>query len=347
MKRGNIVGLTAFACFIFFCFYMRWKMERQLSSNLHNEIIKVPVRILNAVSDSVKKAADSMGSASQRATNDSAASPGGVIDDITSVLKKTVEPGGSATTNTNNPDLEGLGVRVLGAATETARKVDRIGLDATRMTDQQESQFGAEMAKSITNEFKIVPESPEYSRIARLMAPILDERKRQQIHYTFHIIDSKSVNAFSLAGGYIYITTAFLHEFPSDASLVMALAHEVGHVELRHCAEKVQYTRIGSEAIGDIAMFGGALYSTLTTPYTKDQEFAADEYGFLACRKAGWNAVELIALFTQLDAYERRKGISSEPSDSDSKLEIQLKNYFSSHPPTIERKQRLEKLEEK
>ena len=87
------------------------------------------------------------------------------------------------------------------------------------------------MANALTNQFTRVSESPAYARIARLMAPILEDRKRKQLQYTFHVVESKMVNAFSLAGGHVYVTTAFLHEFPSDAALVMALGHEVGHVE--------------------------------------------------------------------------------------------------------------------
>ena len=348
MKRNTIIWLSVFAGFVFFCFYMRWEMERnraKLTADVQNEISKAPANIIQSVSDAVLKGTINVDSNSPK-TN-AVLTPGGVLDDIAGVIKRTIEPGSTSATKATNTDLENVGGRVLDAATQTARKVDRIGLDATRMSDEQEIEFGAEMADAMTNQFTLVSESPAYARIARLMTPILDERSRKQIQYKFHVVESKMVNAFSLAGGHVYITTAFLNEFPSDAALVMALSHEVAHVELRHCVEKVQYVRLGTKTVGKVAMLGGVLYNALATPYTKDQEFDADKYGFLACRKAGWSAAELISLLTDLEAYEHRDETVPKTTNSESALETKLKNYFRSHPPTNERKMRLEALNQK
>ena len=49
------------------------------------------------------------------------------------------------------------------------------------MTDEQESEYGAEMAEDITKEFTLIPDSLEEARIARLMAPILAQRERQAL----------------------------------------------------------------------------------------------------------------------------------------------------------------------
>lgn len=158
-------------------------------------------------------------------------------------------------------------------------------------------------------------------------------------------MDSDTANAYSVAGGYIYFTRAFLKQFPSDAAIAMTLGHEIGHVDLRHCVEKLQYQAAGKQIVGDLASLAQLAYTTMRSAYTKDQEFEADQYGFEAARKAGWKSEELLGFIRGLAAYERKqttKGGIGETRQSELPLATKLAEYLATHPPTEERLRRLE-----
>lgn len=321
MKRTSLVWLLVPAGVLALCLFLRSEMERtrsQLRREVQEEITKAPTSALESAVDLLKKTPQEIGRALPLPTN--------------GLSGTNLDPGAVAS-------------RLLDLAAQTAQKIDRVGLDATRMSDAEEAEAGAEMDKEITRQFPVVPDSPHAARLERLLRPILAQRQRKEIQYTVRVVESGLVNAFSLAGGYLYVTTAFLREFPADASVAMTMAHEVGHVELRHCVERMQYQRLARKTIGGFADIGQLVYAVFSTPYTKDQEFAADEYGYLACRQTGWASQELLDLLSQLEAHERLETAPARTPAPDS-LETKLAEYFKSHPPTRERKRRLEVLQQ-
>ncbi|MHC4462299.1 MAG: M48 family metalloprotease, partial [Planctomycetota bacterium] len=54
--------------------------------------------------------------------------------------------------------------------------------------------------------------------------------------YHFVALNDKSVNAFTLPGGYIFITKGMLKKLTTEAQLAGILAHEIVHVVARHYA---------------------------------------------------------------------------------------------------------------
>jgi predicted Zn-dependent protease len=54
------------------------------------------------------------------------------------------------------------------------------------------------------------------------------------LQWHYEVLRDKTVNAFALPGGYVYITTAMLRKLTSEAQLAGVLAHETAHVTLRH-----------------------------------------------------------------------------------------------------------------
>jgi predicted Zn-dependent protease len=241
----------------------------------------------------------------------------------------------------------GLFDALVDTAVKTAKQVDQIGLEATRMTDAEESALGAAIDKEVLRHTPAVDDAAMQRRVATLAAPLFEQRRRRAINYTVRILDSGVVNAYSIAGGYVYLTKAFLKEFPSDAAVVMALGHEMGHVDLRHCVEKVQYQAAGRPIAGDWAVLAQAAYGTLRSAYTKDQEFDADKHGFEAACRAGWKPSELLDFIRGLAAYEQRQNQSSAVGETDqgqSGLGKKLAEYLATHPATPERVHKLEAL---
>jgi beta-barrel assembly-enhancing protease len=250
------------------------------------------------------------------------------------------ESGGGHTTAPGSPqDLLGS---LFELAATTAREIDRVGLDLTRLNDREESELGARLSREILRHQREWNDSRSLERVQRIAAPLIEKRERRAITYRVMLLDSDEVNAFSTAGGYIYVTRGFLHQFPTDAALAMTLAHEIGHVDLRHCVEKLQYHARAKEVAGGLADVAQITYAAIRSSYTREQEFAADEYGFNAARTAGWKDQELLHFMRDLAAYGKRQNLDD--SRPLSPLERRLSDYFASHPSTDERVKRLESM---
>jgi len=62
---------------------------------------------------------------------------------------------------------------------------------------------------------------------------------RDDFNYKITIIDTETINAFALPGGYIHVYKGLLKYMDNEASLAAVLAHEIGHAELRHAKKKI------------------------------------------------------------------------------------------------------------
>lgn len=71
---------------------------------------------------------------------------------------------------------------------------------------------------------------------------------RPDWQYQFVALNDKSVNAFALPGGYIFITKGMLKQLSSEAQLAGILAHETVHVVVRHAAEAMSW-QIGTDIV--------------------------------------------------------------------------------------------------
>ncbi len=234
---------------------------------------------------------------------------------------------------------------LLGAASKVFKAVDRIGLDLTRMSEEEEMRLGKAMNKSFLAEHEVVTDAAIAKRIRTLSAPLLEQRTRKGIQYQINVFKMDAPNALSFAGGNVYVSTGYLKEFPSDAALTFVLGHEIGHVDLKHCIEKMQYLVVGNEIAGDLSNLPAAAYLTLRSAYTKDQEFEADEFGFRAAREAGFSAEALIQCLRDLEALEKKAEAAAGRQRGDKpggRPENPLEEIFSTHPATSARVKRLE-----
>ena len=54
--------------------------------------------------------------------------------------------------------------------------------------------------------------------------------QRPELQYTFTVLDSEEINAFTTGGGYVYITRGIMNYLNTEAELEAVLGHEIGHV---------------------------------------------------------------------------------------------------------------------
>jgi predicted Zn-dependent protease len=120
--------------------------------------------------------------------------------------------------------------------------------------------------------------------------------------FSYKAIDHKSVNAFALPGGYIYITTGLLKVLNSEAQLAAVLAHETAHVTARHIAQQI--TRdfiinagitVASTQVPSPAMRVAGIVKQLEgMSFTREQERQADEVGLNYLVIAGYTPYGMV-----------------------------------------------------
>jgi beta-barrel assembly-enhancing protease len=124
--------------------------------------------------------------------------------------------------------------------------------------------------------------------------------------YEFHLLaDDRTVNAFALPGGQVFITEALFSRLQSRGQLAGVLGHEVGHVIGRHSADRMEKAKLA----GGLAQAGGVasgsqagmsvssmVANMFVMKYGRDDELEADRLGIFLMSRAGYDPRSLIGV---------------------------------------------------
>jgi predicted Zn-dependent protease len=129
--------------------------------------------------------------------------------------------------------------------------------------------------------------------------------------FKFHVLaDPKTVNAFALPGGQIFITMALLSRLETEGQLAGVLGHEVGHVIARHSAEHIAKDSLtqgltGAFAVGTGSMSGAQIAQTIaqmqSLKYGREDELESDRLGLRLMAEAGYDPRALIRVMQILE----------------------------------------------
>ncbi len=141
-------------------------------------------------------------------------------------------------------------------------------------------------------------------------------------------------NALALPGGIIVITDDMVNVAQSTEELLAILAHEIGHVELRHSMRSVLQNSIVAATAAAVTSDAASLSIAVTafpvilaqTKYSREFEAAADDYSFQLLKRKGYHPSAFASIMERLA--EKEEGETSAYA------------YVSSHPVTAERVRR-------
>ena len=210
----------------------------------------------------------------------------------------------------------------------------RVTFEETRARDPQ-ARLGAREHPKIVKAFGGTYSSPAMEDVLALVAGRLVEANGEADRaFQITLLDSPTVNAFALPGGYLYVTRGLL-ALASDASEVAGvLAHEMAHVTANHgvlrgrqqkakeIADRVVSEVVSNPVAGAVARAQG---ERRLARFSQQQELQADALGIRLMAKAGFDP---FANARFLDAMERFRAWRREGGADD---------MSSSHPSTPRR----------
>ena len=123
--------------------------------------------------------------------------------------------------------------------------------DFVLMSEEQEISLGRRYSSEIVKQMPVYEDPQLADLVQRVGEQLASHSHRPDLYYRFTVLDSTTVNAFALPGGYIYITRGMLAYLNSEAELAAVLGHEIGHVTARHSVRQ-QSTSTMTDLLGAV-----------------------------------------------------------------------------------------------
>ncbi|MFV0163723.1 M48 family metalloprotease [Empedobacter falsenii] len=213
------------------------------------------------------------------------------------------------------------------------------------LTKDDEITIGINSAPQMAQEFGGLSQNSQYQEIVkRVGAKVVNNSDAHKTNYPFQfyvLADNRTVNAFALPGGPIFITEALLTRLQSEDQLAGVLGHEVGHVIARHSAEQMSKQELSQGiagaagvAAGDVnsAYYAQVVANMVNMKYGRDDELESDDLGVRFMIQAGYNPEALIGV---MDILEEASGGSQVPE------------FQSTHPSPSNRREKIKAAIEK
>ena len=186
------------------------------------------------------------------------------------------------------------------------------GLFAVASPEDQK-KIGDQAAAQVLTQYHEVFDrrAGHFSEIGQRLVRALPEPDRQTWNFRFHVLDSKSVNAFALPGGNMFMFTSLYQLLSTDDALAGVTGHEMTHVRLQHWAkanEKQQEREAGIGLLLGLFHAGSAAQSlagladsAIGLKFSRTEEDQADQGGLQNMVAAGYNPQGMIQLFEALE----------------------------------------------
>ena len=208
-------------------------------------------------------------------------------------------------------------------------------VEAGMISVEQEVKMGKETAQALEAKYGLSQDYYLNERVNRIGQRLATVCGRNDISYSFKVLNANEVNALACPGGFIYVFKGLLDYMPTDTELAGVLAHEVGHVAKKHTVHSIE-KQLWTSLILIAATRGQGLglvqaaQQALFAGYSRTDERGADKEGVNNTIKAGFNPYAMLITVQKLDDLSKQGGGA---------------NYglFSSHPEPEERVKRVMK----
>jgi predicted Zn-dependent protease len=199
---------------------------------------------------------------------------------------------------------------------------------------------GRVYAQQIESQIKLIND-PVVTEYVNRVGQNLVRNSDAQVPFTIKVIDSDTINAMALPGGFFYVNSGLILAADEEAEMAGVMAHEIAHVAACHYgremtrANLLQMASIPLIFVGGVIGYAGYEASGLAIPMTflkfsRGFEAEADYLGVEYMYRAGYDPSAFVSFFEKVQAMEKKK-----PGT--------LSKAFDTHPQTPDR---IEKTQE-
>ena len=196
-----------------------------------------------------------------------------------------------------------------------------------------EVRLGQDLEAVTLEQTPLAPESRLTQFTADIGGWLVNRLANNRLTFVFHVTAEPTPNAFALPGGPIFISRPLLELCQGQRDeIAFILAHEMGHIVLRHAVERMVSDTIfsmllrqttGRHAI--VAWLGRVGQKALSRAYSREQELEADTFAADLLRDCGGEIQAGAQLFQKLARAPTGGGLTF------------FGEYFATHPPLPER----------
>ena len=236
-----------------------------------------------------------------------------------------------------------------GAITEDqAQSINRtssaVGKAFDEITPEQEYWVGRTVAATLLSQTKPFDDGAanEYLNTLGQYLALCSDRPETFGGYRFQIMDSDDINAFAAPGGYILISRGMLRCCRTENAVAAVLAHEIGHVELKHGLKSIDKSRmtgavttvlaeagknLGGKELAEVTKaFEGSISDITSTlvnrGYSRQFESQADKAAVAILQNAGYDPNGLVAMLSEMEKRLKPGGHDFAKTHPDPKVRI-------------------------
>ena len=188
--------------------------------------------------------------------------------------------------------------------------------DFVLMSEGDEIRLGQKYSAEVMKEMPAYRNPALEELVQRIGKQLATHSHRPNLAYQFTIVDSTSVNAFALPGGYIFITRGMLAYLNSEAELAAVLGHEIGHVTARHSVRQQSTATVtgilgavvsASTGIDGVDSLTNMAGTAIVRGYGREHELEADRLGAEYLAKSGYDPaamLEVVGVLKNQEAFE-------------------------------------------
>lgn len=215
---------------------------------------------------------------------------------------------------------QGAGV-ITGAQAESIRKTaTAVARSAEEFTPEQEYYIGRSVGAVVLSKYRPYDAS-QINQYVNVIGQTLAQASDLPVifgGYHFLVLNSDEINAFATPSGLVFVTRGLLRCCRSEDALAAVLAHEIGHIQLRHGMDAIQKARVtealttiaaegaktfGSREVAELTnTFGGTITDITNTMinkgYARSSEYEADRAAIALLRRVGYNPGGLTEMLT-------------------------------------------------
>jgi len=197
----------------------------------------------------------------------------------------------------------------------------------------KEQKLGKKLSENIEKKYEVVEDLEKNLLLREIGNKLAKVSELKGMNYHFKILNIEEPNAFSIPGGYIYVTYDLFDYIQSDDELAGILAHEIAHVihnhALKQTRDNTKFTLLTILAVlltgePDVGVLGKLTTITFLNQYSREYEEEADLTAIDLLTKTEYNPVGFLTFLERLYTREMFKP------------EVNL-GIFQTHPETENR----------